>query len=94
MADFTIFGRPRVRALFIIILAAGLLITFASAIRYETPLDGLPNREIRQLNFGWFYMDGENKTPVTQLPCSTDTAGDTLCIVRDIGKVHFISSFS
>ena len=86
MAEFTLFGRPRGRALFIIALAAGVLLTLACALRFATPVDGICDCCIQKLDSGWFYISGGTKVPLGELPCSLDKKGDTLVIVRDIGS--------
>ena len=86
MAEFTLFGRPRGRALFIIALAAGILLTLACALRFATPVDGICDCGIQKLDSGWFYISGGTKVPLGELPCSLDEKGDTLVIVRDIGS--------
>ncbi len=86
MAEFTLFGRPRGRALFIIALAAGVLLTLACALHFATPVDGICDCGIQKLDSGWFYISGGTKVPLGELPCSLDEKGDTLVIVRDIGS--------
>ena len=87
MRDRTISRLSRKRAAFLCILAATLLLTFAASLRYSTPLDGIPHPKIRQLDSGWLYEDGSGLSPLPQLPCRPDFAGETICLVHELSGI-------
>lgn len=84
MTDFTVLGSSRKRGAFIFILAVVIALTAAAAIRYTTPLAGIPDTEVRQLDSGWFYESNGSLSPLAQLPCQLYFTDDTLCLVRDL----------
>ena len=84
MMDLSILGSLRKRALFAFLLIAALLLTLAAGLRYATPLEGIPDPALRQLNSGWSYRDGDSLLPLEQLPCRLDADGDTLELVRQL----------
>lgn len=57
MENFTIFSTPRKRILFFLILAVAALLPLAAALRYNTPLSGLPSVPVGRLDSGWLYRD-------------------------------------
>ena len=84
MNGVTLLGSLRKRALFIFLLAVVIFSTLAAAIRYAIPLDGIPDPDIRRMDSGWFYENGGSLSPLAQLPCQLDFAGDTLYLIHDL----------
>lgn len=84
MTKDTMLGSVHKRVLFLFALIAVACLTCAAAVRYATPLNGIPDPEVRRVDSGWFYEDGGGLSPLPQLPCRLDLAGDTLCLVRDL----------
>ncbi len=85
---FTVFGAPRKRILFFLILSLAALLPLAAAVRYGTPLQGIPSLPVGRLDSGWLYRDGGGLKPLAQLPCSLDIEGDTLELVRELSGVE------
>ena len=87
MENFTIFGTPRKRILFFLILAVAALLPLAAALRYNTPLSGLPSVPVGRLDSGWLYRDVSGLQPLAQLPYELALEGNALELVRDLKDV-------
>lgn len=64
-----------------------LFLTLAAAIRFYTPLNGMPDTELKRLDSNWFYEDGSSQLPLEQLPCSLHSTADTLYLVHSLSDV-------
>ena len=88
MTGYTIWGSSHKRILFLGILAAAMLLTWLTALHNATPLDGIPNPEVGQMDTGWFYEEGGSLSPLEQLPCRLELAGDTLYLVHALSEAE------
>lgn len=84
---YKILGPLHRRVLFIILLAAVAVLTLAAALRYSTPLAGIPDATVQYLDTGWYYEGDGGLSALPQLPCHLQHAGDTLVLVRDLSDV-------
>lgn len=91
MIDFVKIGTLRTRSLFFLLLASVVLLTLVTAVRYATPLPGIPSSEVQQLASGWLYQDDNGLAPLPQLPCTLDFDGDTLYLQRALSQAESCS---
>ena len=89
MSDFALLGSARRRSLLLGILTAALFLTLAAANYYATPLDGIPDPAVRQLDSGWFCADGGSLTPLEALPCRLARTGNTLRLVHSLADLSW-----
>lgn len=77
------------RILFVALLVVAVALSLAAAMRYATPLDGLPGVDVQRMDTGWLVEEEGGTSSLPQLPCELDRTGDTLVLVHDLsGTAH------
>ena len=82
MTNFIILSSARKRLFFILLLLGAGLLTLGAALRYSTPLEGIPQADVCRMDSNWFYENNGSLSPLPQLPCNLEFDSDTLYLVH------------
>lgn len=72
------------RVLFAFILVIILILTLFAAYRYAIPMEGIPDPQVKRMDSGWYYENGDRLSPLEQLPCNLSYEDDRLYMVHDL----------